>query len=756
MHERIVFFPVRHHSPACARLVTQLIREMRPAAVLIEGPADFNSRLDELSLDHQLPIAIYSYFAADNGQRFGAFYPFFDFSPEWGAFRTARETGATVAFIDLPWADVAHVDRTANRYADGLLARSSYTAELCRRLGVDDWSTLWDTLFEIDPALSLPAFLERCHSFCFHARIAEDTASAADLAREAFMLEQIRATASAVQGQVLVVTGGFHSAALFAGWHGNAAEEAATNRAPPAIVDRGIALTPYSHERLDTLSGYEAGLPHPGFYHRVWQDGSKKNAAPYRTLLSEAAAAMRARGQRVSTADLVGVEAFAQGLATLRGHATVWRTDLVDALLGTLIKDDLGSNGRHPFLDALNLVFRGSARGRLAAGTSLPPLVDDIRRTLELHDLTPTAEQRKIEIDLDDPHGRARSQILHRARILGLPGFTRAAGTDFVARRDLSRLWETWTVRWSPEFEAACIELSFYGASLLDAVAARLLEKCARIERDADAAAQLLLDASLAGWSAGFARLRDRLVALIRDDASFASVARALEHLYYLYRYDEFVAREASGEIGELLTECYTRAIWLLEAQAPSANAETIHGLRALLHAVLTAGTALDWDRTELLSVLHRIANERHTPALLRGASAGALWSLGEGELDQVVAALPSDGDALGDFLQGVFALAREESQRHTALLVNIDRLLLGFDADQFLAALPSLRLAFTYFTPREKDHLARALLDATGQTDIAPLPQLAVTADQAARAHAFESRLMRELALHGLRGGIA
>lgn len=45
---------IRHHSPACARLVKSLIESQRPRYVLIEGPADFNDRVDELLLAHQL------------------------------------------------------------------------------------------------------------------------------------------------------------------------------------------------------------------------------------------------------------------------------------------------------------------------------------------------------------------------------------------------------------------------------------------------------------------------------------------------------------------------------------------------------------------------------------------------------------------------------------------------------------------------------------------------------------------------------
>jgi hypothetical protein len=139
---------------------------------------------------------------------------------------------------------------------------------------------------------------------------------------------------------------------------------------------------------------------------------------------------------------------------------------------------------------------------------------------------------------------------------------------------------------------------------------------------------------------------------------------------------------------------------------------------------------------------------------MLRGAAAGALWSLDEGDLAAILRALPAAPDTLGDFLHGVFALAREESQRHADLLVAIDRLLLAFDDEQFLAALPSLRLAFTYFTPREKDHLARRLLAAVGAGDAPPLPALAVPVALAERALRFEGRLVRELARHGLRGG--
>ncbi|EMX03181.1 hypothetical protein EC174750_2198 [Escherichia coli 174750] len=46
--------------------------------MLIEGPADFNDRVDELFLAHQLPVAIYSYCQYQDGAApgRGAWTPF--------------------------------------------------------------------------------------------------------------------------------------------------------------------------------------------------------------------------------------------------------------------------------------------------------------------------------------------------------------------------------------------------------------------------------------------------------------------------------------------------------------------------------------------------------------------------------------------------------------------------------------------------------------------------------------------------------
>src|SRR5690349_23405165 len=111
---------VRHHSPACARLVRDTILRVQPLHVLIEGPADFNARIDELRLPHALPVALFTYYR-DEQRMHASWTPFCEYSPEWVALTVGHDTGAQVRFCDLPAWHPTFAGRR-NRYADEQLA----------------------------------------------------------------------------------------------------------------------------------------------------------------------------------------------------------------------------------------------------------------------------------------------------------------------------------------------------------------------------------------------------------------------------------------------------------------------------------------------------------------------------------------------------------------------------------------------------------------------------------------------------------
>src|SRR5262249_18326993 len=159
----------------------------------------------------------------------------------------------------------------------------------------------------------------------------------------------------------------------------------------------------------------------PGFYQRVWEDRRAGRPGTHLALLQSIALRLREAKQAFSAADLIAAEANARALATVRGLAEVWRTDLAEGLASSLLKAERGGAGRHPLLDAMQDGRRGGERGWLAEGTLLPPLVEDIRQQLREHGLEPEELPREVELALDDPAHRPRSRVLHQLRLLSIP-----------------------------------------------------------------------------------------------------------------------------------------------------------------------------------------------------------------------------------------------------------------------------------------------------------------------------------------------
>ena len=785
----VVFFPARHHSPMGAKLLQQLVHTLRPAAILIEGPSDFNDRMAQLTLPHQLPIAIYSYAHLANGTRRGAFYPYCEYSPEWQAIQTASSLNIPARFIDLPWSAVAATAVSNHRYAETALHQSRYVRDLADKLGIEGLDNLWDQLFEIDRELTLAEYLERCHQFCFHCRLLDGCLSESDRQREAFMASHIRQAMTDYSGQVLVVTGGYHSYALYAQVFDQPLHEPAPPAIPPSVAEtieqigdlqlpasetlvthQGAALTPFSYERLDSLSGYDAGMPSPGFYHQVWQarghthDRPAKAGSlpslPYRQLFTQVVSSLRQQRQVVSAADLIAVETMAQSLAALRGHAEIWRQDILDAITGALIKEAIHPEQPHPFLQAVQQVFQGQQRGQLARGTALPPLARHIHAVLSEFDLTPQGQGRAITLNLYHEEQRQRSQILHQLRILQISGYRLNQSCGWVAETERLTPTEEWLIRWSPEFEASCIENAIYGCTLAEAAAARLQEVTAKSTPSAEQATKLLLESFLMGLPRLTAQFQQQLTALIQLDNNFFTLAGALDPLLFLYRYDDVLGTADHSEIGELLAIAYQRALWLLGnlGTLQGNPQQLLQGIKALLSTFERCGQTLGLRRELIVQAFTQISNDTQRSPLLRGAAIGALWRLAASSEEKILQELGSVAtpEDLGDFLTGLFHLAREVTQRSLDLLKQIDRIIAAFDENAFLEALPSLHLAFTYFTPREKHEISHTLVSAWGlPEESSSQPAVAeVTPEIMAQAQAMEANALSLLTRYGLRGG--
>ncbi|MDA1359929.1 DUF5682 family protein [Glycomyces luteolus] len=754
MIERLHVQGVRHHSPACARLVAERIEELRPAAVLIEGPADFNDRLGELALEHELPVAIYSYASTDLAVR-RTWAPMCDYSPEWVALAEGRRAGAEVRFIDLPaWHQA--FDGVENRYSDAERRYTEATDRLCRAFAVDNVDALWDHLVEVADPEGLADRLDRYFDLV---RGEAETADV-DTAREAFMAQWIHATLAATDGPVLVVCGGFHAPALrrLVALAATENEDAAPPPLPepPEGTETGGYLVPYSFKRLDAFAGYQSGMPSPEYYQRLWEAGPEEAAA---TLVQRITTRLRLRGLHVSTSDLIGARSLTEGLARLRGHERPGRTDLLDGLASALISDDLEqplpwtrrgllTAGTHPVVVEMTAALTGERVGRLHPDTPRPPLVDDAEAEMARLRLDGDGP---LRLDLAKPKDLERSRVLHCMRLLRLPGVKRdegpTAGADVQAH-------EHWTLDSRADRLPVLIESGALGATLGDA-AQTVLEQRADAETALDALAAMLFDAALCGR----AHLTDRLGAAVEsavdDSGNLGEVGPALATVLALWRHDHLFGTAGSDLYAAVVTACANRLLWLAEglhAGPGPADHGRLRAMRALRDAVRHA-PGLTPPAASVAAAAQRIAIDGQAPPDLRGAALGLAWALGAPANAAEAAAGAADPDRLGDWLAGLFAVAREEVLAEEQGVVSaVDELVADLSEDEFLIALPALRQAFAMFPPRERGLIAERLVAVRGGGDARSLTRkLAVDPVVMAAAMALEARVEAALAREDL-----
>lgn len=750
---------VRHHSPACAALVKRVIAETRPAFVLIEGPSDFNPHMGDLRLEHRLPIAIFSFLASETETR-ASYAPFCAYSPEWQALRSAWAAGAEALFCDLPAWDKSFGDR-ANRYADphSLRARRA-THLLGEKLGEDGADALWDALAEQRDSRELPAVLDGYFEL-LRPGGAED---ASEAAREAFMGRTAAWAMDQAGGRpVVLVCGGWHAEAI----RRIARETRGTELPqahPPEGARTGSYVVPYDYGRLDRFTGYAAGMPSPAYYETVAEEGLAQAADWAASRITEA---MRKARQVVSTADRVAWTAQAQALAAARGHRAVLRSDLLDAALSTLVKDalDLPANwrrpgalraGSHPALVAMLGALTGNRRGKLASGTRQPPLVADVEARLAELDLVPSGTSRTIPIDWNAEGDRPRAHVLHALLLLGIPGIEREGG---AGEADTRAPRETFRISPHRDRLGALIEASRWGGALPMAAAALIASRLEGKSGDLAALGAALGQALFAGLIGTHGDLLNRLEEGMARAHDIRPLGKSGLHVARLYRFGAVFGQAAHLGLGRIASAFFHRFAWLAEGiEDPD---EGFGATDAMLAArdLLRDCPELRLDRQAFSAVLARILANKDAAPALAGASLGCRIALGEDGSDAAAKRIRrfAQPQELGDFLSGLFALAREELAESQSVLDAVSGLVEGWSDPEFLSALPAMRQAFSWFPPRERERLARAILRShgfgEGEAEVAAIAWMRqrVGAESQAAALALEASVAERLGRAGL-----
>jgi hypothetical protein len=677
-------FGIRHHGPGSARSLLFALEALRPDAVLVEGPPDAEDVLPLLaSPEMQPPVALLVY--PPDAPQDAVYYPFAEFSPEWQALRYALGHGVTARFMDLPRAlDLEGGDDAESEVREdpiGLLAEAAgyEDRELWWERQVEqrrDAAGVFDAIFE-----AMAALREGYESPPREAR------------REAYMRCEIRKTLREGHENVAVVCGAWHAPALRPEEHSVRSDDALLK----GLKKRKTSATwiPWTAGRLSYRSGYGADIASPGYYAHLW--GSSDGSITARWL-SHVARLLRSEDLDASPANVVEAARVADTLAAIRDLPAPGLEELREAALATLCGGEEESLSL--IRDKLEI---GEKLGEVPAKTPTVPLQHDLQRLQKRLRLKPSAEERHLDLDLREENGRARSELLHRLRLLGIDW-----GEPRAVSGKSGTFHELWTLRWRPELSVALIEANVWGNTVETASSSRVRH----LAEDADLPRLTsLLDAAI------LARLPEdsvgHLLGRVRDGAASADAQRlmdALPPLARVARYGDVRGTEAAHII-PVVDALFERALVALPGACVSLDDEaaremagSIGGVEECVNLLNRPDMAGRWR-----AALHPLAENEGVHALVRGWCCRLLLEarvLDEDGLQRIAGlslspAVPAPEAAA--WVEGVLRGSGLILLHQTGLWRALDGWLTGLDPETFTALLPLVRRAFSDFEPAEK-----------------------------------------------------
>ncbi|MEV7378066.1 DUF5682 family protein [Streptomyces lydicus] len=765
---RPVLLGVRHHGPGSARAVRAALERCAPAAVLIEGPPEADALVPLAARDGMRPpVALLAHVQDDPGR--AAFWPLAEFSPEWVALRWALEHDVPVRFIDLPAAHslaMTQDDGTPGEETPGEDTPGEDTPDdaapgpadvrvdpiraLAETAGYDDPERWWEDVIEhrgagrtttggapteTDPLAPFAALAEAMAAL---REAYGDGGHHHDPLREAHMRLRLRAARKDFGDDVAVVCGAWHVPAL-----AHRTTMAADRQLLKGLPKAKVAMTwvPWTHRRLSRHSGYGAGITSPGWYGHLFSAPDR----PVERWLTKVAGVLREEDYAVSSAHVIEAVRLAEGLATVRGRPLAGLTELDDA-----IRAVIGDGTDAPSSLIHDRLVVGEVLGQVPDDAPAVPLQRDLTRSQRTLRLKPEALERERELDLRKDTDAARSRLLHRLRLLGIPW-----GEPAHSRAGTGTFRETWRLRWEPELAVRVAEAGIWGTTVHAAATAKatteaigatslaevtaLAEHCLLAELPDALPVVMRALADRAALDTDVGHLAQALPALVRsvrygdvrgtDATALRDVATGLAERVFVGLPPACVGLDADGAAdlrGHL--DATHRAVALLAQEEnpphPPAGPHTAHR---------TGPAARPADlRARWATVLRSLSERDTVPGLLRGRATRLLLdegALADGGAERLMGLALSPGTAPTDaagwiegFLGGGDGGDGGMLLVHDArLLALLDGWLTGVPDTAFTDVLPLLRRTFAAYDTGVRRTLGE--LVRRGPTTTAPDP---------------------------------
>jgi hypothetical protein len=703
---------IRHHGPGSARSVERALAELKPDAVLVEGPPEAEPLLPLASHpDMRPPVALLGYATDEPGR--AAFYPFTCFSPEWQAIRYSLAERVPLRMIDLPLAHVLaeppdRAIRTGeapsgeapeaagpDRAAGGERIRGDPIAWLAEAAGHGDPERFWEDVVEHRGGEQ--AFAAIADAMAALRDAAEPEGPPAghkhEARREAQMRQAIRQATREGHERVAVVCGAWHAPALAR--LGPASADAALLR---GLTRRKVTLTwvPWTYDRLSYRSGYGAGITSPGWYDHLYRHEAGQAGVRW---LAKTARLLRQEDIGISSAHVIEAVRLAEALATLRGRPLAGLPELTESTRAVLGE---GADA------ALALVHErlvvGQVLGSVPAEAPTVALQAELEREQRRLRLRPDAGARDLDLDLRRPIDRDRSRLLHRLTLLGVrwgePGEATGARGTFH---------EIWYLQWQPEYVVSLVEASRYGSTLAEAATALVGERV-QAEPPLAALTELVGAALLADLpdAVGAAMAAFQRRAAVAADA--AQLMDALPPLARVLRYGN-VRETDVGQVADVVSGLVARIVVGLPLAASALDDDAAAGLAARIDKVDAAVGLLERDelRAPWRGALASLAGRADVHGQVTGRCTRILHDAGllePAELGRRVSLTLSaghDAAAAAAWIEGFLGRSGLVLLHDETLLRLIDGWLANVRADAFTQILPVLRRTFSTFPAGER-----------------------------------------------------
>ncbi|WFD09721.1 DUF5682 family protein [Tepidibacter hydrothermalis] len=735
LEKNIVYFPVRHHSPACSFHLKKVIEEYKPEIILIEGPNNANHLIPSLvHEDSKTPLSIYYTYSdskellGEKDDKYMCYYPFLDYSPEFVALKTASKKNILVKFIDLSYEQILiNSDKgegvrekfeKKNYNDDYIFDRSKFIKEICKKQNCRNFNELWEKLYEIDGInISTQTFIKNILAYCYLSRLdlsEEMLEQDGCIAREKYMNMQIEKY-SEKHNKVLVITGGIHTLGLI-----NLRGKDIKTRIKRVIKDDTNAYAmAYSFKECDQLNGYASGMPYTAFYNKVWENICENKELPYEDavmdFIAKCGRELRENGEGISTADSIEALNMAKGLASLRDKLQCGAYELLDGVRSSFIKGEISVSNSAP-IDSLNKLMTGDKIGELSSTADIPPIVLDFRnkcKQLRIKIDTSCKQSKTLDIYKTKSH-RQVSKLFHMMNFLETEFCIRTKGPDFTIGRNTNLIRETWEYKWDPSVETKLIEHSVYGGSLKEAVREIIVKKMKDIESHSGQASELMINAAVMGLEDLVDKILLQMELIIQNDGEFYSLTQACNKLHFLYKEKYLMDILNTEKIEILIKKVYEKSASLIsELYNISKDDENymIQKLKELYNISMDNSLSLNDDiYTEQLRVL---INRKDCNTALEGAGVGILIGLNELDIEEGIkrskSYLYSSGEKLFEsarYLKGIFSTARDLIMCSDGLINGIDHMLREIEYEDFIKIIPEMRLAFSFFIPSEIDEI--------------------------------------------------